>query len=114
MKESKNNHNRRSKMENETKVRKPRAAVKKDKFFLAIRQISDKLGQEGDAEYLPIAGTINFGNQRDVTITDYTSKQAAFKASKKMPDFIEANDVRIISVSDRITVTKKTQLKFSL
>ncbi len=86
-------------MKDETKVKKPRAAVKKDKFFLATREELP----DGNMGYSPIkeAG-------------EFTTKQAAFQAAKKIPDILERDDVRIIAVSDRITVTKKTQLKFSV
>ncbi len=94
----------------ERKPRKPRNPPKKDSFFLAVRSDSEENG----TNFVLILGAINFGNQRDISITNYPSKITAFQAAKRIPDFLEKNDVRIISVSNKITLTKRVIEKVSM
>ncbi len=73
-------------------IPKPRKERRKDTIMLAVR----KVDEDADAfELMPDK-------------IGYPNKNAALKATIKIPEFLSANDVRIITVSPRIIANTRT------
>lgn len=95
------------------KVPKVKKTREKGFIFLATCRISDAPGNEGGEIYLPLLGNISQSG-KDINIGDFPSRGLAFKTAKNIPDFLQENDTRIISVSKRITATPKTTIKITM
>jgi hypothetical protein len=64
--------------------------------------------------YLAICLPERMGTYEILGDSSYKSREEAFQSAKKQPEVLEHNDVRIISISDRLMVKRRETIKITI